>query len=488
MADPCRKVFNAQAIGGVWSQWYVAREAMLEKRASVTISWRAIGEFDALARVRYYKDGEQVEEALLNGQTVQTTDAGKVEVQFKGGSGIPLLGSGLEVTTSWCKLLEPDRDNFLQRLFYDILKRRGPPSGSSAPIGPLGNDEAPAWETRAALERPKEPMLARQLQNRPIQYTSLVHVQEAEPDAAPPLIDLGKGFSIVELTETQTTFRYQGRQKFLGLTAFISATARMAREKLEEDMFTPADLTILNFIAEIQFKKEGAYEGIIGYRVDNEKGFEAGRGSVTVQNLFRLDLFLAGLTEDGFVAQFAVETGKKLAVAIPIGTTGFAVQGFSGHFAHKYEPSLELEEIENVTPTELSEWVENTHDNPLTAWRPATSQRGTSGGAGLFCDVVTLADNGYLVKIARVGFGYLTLGPIIYFTGDLSVLDNDIAETTGFINLGTKDFLFQTAFNINIPPNSDFVVFSGSGSTTGRASFSNPKSWYLQLWYRGTSY
>lgn len=172
-------------------------------------------------------------------------------------------------------------------------------------------------------------------------------------------------------------------------------------------------------------------------------------------------------------------------VRIPLGTTGLALTGFTGSFAHNFEPILKVDDDDPKNPTAVDyiNWAKRAGDSEqeLDIWRPATRNGPYRGGLGLTCDIVTL--DGYLLRFQKVGFGFLSFGPVIVFGGRGRFLDSAITTVNAMacIDFGSGSLALSAGAQVRIPPEKSFVIIDATGGMDAFISTRDPQSSYFNL-------
>jgi len=187
------------------------------------------------------------------------------------------------------------------------------------------------------------------------------------------------------------------------------------------------------------------------------------------------DAFIGGISKDGFEL-----TLGELPVCIPLGSTGLAISGITGTYASNFFPRLGSPPPANPTAKTFLEWSRN-QSSQLDAWGPKSGAE----GIGLACTLITLADQGKLLRFKKAGF-LLVSPPLVVMVGGMGVLlDADAAQLdmTGVIDFGDQTFYSDMSATVKLPPedSNGFYILSAQGSMETFLSFSDPWSSYFNL-------
>jgi hypothetical protein len=289
-------------------------------------------------------------------------------------------------------------------------------------------------------------------------------------------------FVVVEHDRAANKIKLQlrGTYPLLGQSAFVR-TRFQFKDQLTAKA-EPEDFTLLSFMAEIHVKKDPMYECSLGYGYDVEpKPYSVGRGMIDLLGPgIRLDIFLGGLSDDGIA--LAISVGFP--VVIPLGSSGLGICGIGGSFAHNFEPVLDPNSSVNKpdpTARDYVNWAKRDTGDELDLWRPASPDGSSRGGLGINCDIVTL--DGYLLRFHKVGFAYLSYGPVVIFGGSGIFLSSDVCKVDALTALdfrsGTADV--SAAASIQIIPDGDWRVIEAAGGMDMFLSASSPGQSYFNL-------
>jgi hypothetical protein len=117
----------------------------------------------------------------------------------------------------------------------------------------------------------------------------------------------------------------------------------------------------------------GAFDTTVGMGYDDTTTppYSVARFRLRLKGLgITFDAFLGGLDDRGFELSIG-----ELPVCVPLGTTGLAISGISGTYAHNFAPRL-LGDPPNPTPNDYVSWSRKQQQvNALDTWKPQGGSR-----------------------------------------------------------------------------------------------------------------
>jgi hypothetical protein len=85
---------------------------------------------------------------------------------------------------------------------------------------------------------------------------------------------------------------------------------------------------------------------------------------------------------------------------VPLGASGFALQGIGGTFAHQFTARLDPKsdkvpvDIPNVQANNYVRWASAERGQPMDAWLPVPRGKREAGGFGLRTDIIDMPSCG----------------------------------------------------------------------------------------------
>lgn len=229
-------------------------------------------------------------------------------------------------------------------------------------------------------------------------------------------------------------------------------------------------------VGDLKISKKNVFEAnlAIGY----DKGVWLGRGTMKVLPAgFGLDLFLGGLSDRGMMIGLDID----LPAPIPLGTTGLGLSGMGGDFAYNFVARLESAGVPLPDPNakDYVAWARNTE---VDRWKPGPIEE-TAVGVGIRTDLITLADNGYVIKLEPIGLAVLTPGPVFILGGVGKLVSTDSARIEGYlaVDIGSASLALGMGVHIKIPKSGDAILVDATGTLDAFFSFANPSLWYVNL-------
>lgn len=229
-------------------------------------------------------------------------------------------------------------------------------------------------------------------------------------------------------------------------------------------------------LGDLKIKKDNLFSANIGFGFD--KGAWKGRGALKIEPAgIDLDIALGGLSDDGLVVDLAAD----LPAPIPIGGTGLGLVGLGGSFAYNFVPRLESsgQPVTDPTGEDYVRWAKNIE--PIDRWIPAPIEKAAMG-IGIRTDLVTLADNGYVLRFEGIGLVFLIPGPVFIFGGKGKLLSTSSAEIDGYtvVDIASKSMALGYGAEIRIPASKPYLV-EAHGTLDAFFSLDDPSAWYINL-------
>jgi len=250
-------------------------------------------------------------------------------------------------------------------------------------------------------------------------------------------------------------------------------------------------------LGDVRISKSGSYEIILGYGFDKgPPAYEAARGKIALKMPpISIDAFLAGSPDDGFVLDFGIGTGadgaSQFPLVIPLGPSGFALQGIGGTFADNFRPNLAPTsdnglEPDRPTAANFVKWAQEQAMKPLDGWRPLKENEGHVGGVGLRTDIIDLPTNGGLIRVRNAGFLAISDGPMVVNGGRGQLLslppDKFYVDLISALDFKSLTYAVMGAAALNLPGDTDeFELISASGAITAQISLKNGRDWFLNV-------
>jgi|HubBroStandDraft_6_1064221.scaffolds.fasta_scaffold00172_19 hypothetical protein len=293
------------------------------------------------------------------------------------------------------------------------------------------------------------------------------------------------------LANQTITLQLRGTYPLLGQSAFVRSRFQFKDEIALSSGPVVSNFKLLSFMAEIKVKKDPLYECALGYGFDLEpRPYSVGRGMIDLVGPgIRLDVFLGGLSDNGIALALSVggsgnAKSTKFPLLIPLGATGLGISGIGGSFAHNFEPILKPDaaaDPPNPTAQDYVSWAKRDTGDELDIWRPASANGAYRGGLGINCDLVTL--DGYLLRFHKVGFAYLSYGPVIFFGGSGIFLQSDICKVDAMaaFDFGSGSVDATAGASIEIPPDGKWKIIEAIGAMEMFLSTSSPGNSFFNL-------
>lgn len=308
----------------------------------------------------------------------------------------------------------------------------------------------------------------------------LAGLEKSKEISSSPLV------KVMDLDDDSITFLIRGEFSFFkgATTAFMRILVKVAKKlKAAPQAFKIDILDWITVIGEVFLGKKDLFEARLGFGYDESGGVGvfSGRGALKVIPAgFAIDLILGGLSDRGAMVGLKVESP----VAIPLGATMLGIKALGGDFAYNFVARLEDNGVAVVNPA-AKDYV---HWAVLGAsadrWKAGPTDE-TAVGVGIRCDLVTLFDQGRVLKLIDAGVAVLTPGPVFILGGAGKVMLG-IADAKGYlaVDIPSASIALGVLVSLLFPPKEMDVtdggdIVKGSGQLDAFFSFSDPASWYL---------
>ena len=159
-------------------------------------------------------------------------------------------------------------------------------------------------------------------------------------------------------------------------------------------------------IGDVTLKKENVFEARLAFGYDERDGEGVFRGAGALRVIpagFGLDVSLGGLDERGAVLGLKIDSP----VAIPLGSTGLGLKAIGGDFAYNFIARLDYKGSPVPSPNAANyvDWAANA--SAMEKWKPGPRNL-TAVGVGVRTDIVTVADQGRLIKLTDAGLAQIS--------------------------------------------------------------------------------
>ncbi|MHC3993870.1 hypothetical protein ACXWTF_03520 [Thiomicrolovo sp. ZZH C-3] len=238
-------------------------------------------------------------------------------------------------------------------------------------------------------------------------------------------------------------------------------------------------ITIIEWITvmgDLKIRKKKVFNAQLGLGYDD--GVWMGHGALKIEPAgFGLDLFLGGLSDRGVMIGLDVD----LPAPVPLGSTGLGLAGMGGDFAYNFIARLEKNGLP-VTDPAANDYVRWAKNKELDRWQAGPIDQ-TAVGVGIRTDLVTLADNGYVLKLEPIGLAVLTPGPVFILGGTGKLISSDSAQVEGYIvvDIASASMALGMGVKVNIPKDGKTYLLRANGVLDAFFSFENPTTWYINL-------
>ncbi|MCO6478091.1 MAG: hypothetical protein J5I94_15785 [Phaeodactylibacter sp.] len=203
---------------------------------------------------------------------------------------------------------------------------------------------------------------------------------------------------------------------------------------------------------------------------------------------FGFEIFLGGVSDRGIMLGIDV----FLPAPIPLGPTGFGLNGLGGDYAHNFKPRLDFisaeeepilsveEDPESTEVPAAVRYVQWARSEDLDRWVAADLNE-TTVGIGLrayFCDVPS---TGTIILLDPLGFSVLTPGPVIILGGRGILLRQDSMtfDSYAVIDIENGSFSLGGAVTLEFPEDPKIVDVKGFFNSF--ISFKEPKTWFINV-------
>jgi len=244
-------------------------------------------------------------------------------------------------------------------------------------------------------------------------------------------------------------------------------------------------------VGDLKISKKKVFNANLGFGYDN--GSWSGRGALKIlpPHGFGLDIYLGGLSERGAMVGLSID----LPAPIPLGSTGLGLAGMGGDFAYNFIARLEKDGLPVTDPTaeDYVRWAQNIE--VLDRWEPGLIDQ-TSVGVGLNTDLITLADNGYVIKLEPIGLAVLTPGPVFVLGGAGKLLSTKSVCLKGYlaVDIASASLALGMGAGLRIPKPKNALdacadgfdkkekyLIDASGTLDTFFSFKKGSLWYVNF-------
>ena len=314
--------------------------------------------------------------------------------------------------------------------------------------------------------------------------TKLKELQEEvgkeKPLSSSPLVRVSNYTTTTDPEVDHITFLIRGRVPlFKGVESVfmrVEVTASTDIDLMTGD-FPIAIVDWITVIGDLKISKKNVFSAQLGLGYDD--GVWMGRGAVKIEPAgFGLDLYLGGLSDRGVMIGLAID----LPAPIPLGSSGLGLSGMGGDFAYNFIARLEKAGLP-VTDPAADDYVTWARDvEVLNRWETGPIDQ-TVVGVGINTDLVTLMDNGYVLKLAPIGLAVLTPGPVFVLGGVGKLLSSDSARLEGYIvvDIASASMALGMGVQVKIPKEGKTYLLRAEGVLDAFFSFKHPSAWYINL-------
>jgi len=313
-------------------------------------------------------------------------------------------------------------------------------------------------------------------------------VGSPKPLSSSPLVRVSAYTTTADLDVDHITFLVRGRVPlFKGVESVfmrVEVTVSTDIDLLSGDW--PIEIVDWHtIIGDLKISKKNVFSANLGFGYDD--GVWMGRGALKILPAgFGLDVYLGGLSDRGAMVGLSID----LPAPIPLGSSGLGLAGMGGDFAYNFIARLEESGISVTDPTakHYVDWARNVE--VLDRWEAGPIDQ-TAIGIGINTDLITLADNGHVIKLEPIGLAVLTPGPVFILGGVGVLLSSDKARIEGYVvvDVASKSMALGLGVQIMIPkPKSgssykegEKYLVEAKGTLDAFFSFENPSTWFVNL-------
>lgn len=314
--------------------------------------------------------------------------------------------------------------------------------------------------------------------------TKLKELQEEvgkeKPLSSSPLVRVSNYTTTADPDVDNITFLIRGRVPlFKGVeSVFMRVEITVSTDiDLMSGDFPITIVDWITVIGDLKISKKKVFSAQLGLGYDD--GVWMGRGAVKILPAgFGLDLYLGGLSDRGAMIGLAID----LPAPIPLGSSGLGISGMGGDFAYNFIARLEKAGLPVNDPA-ANDYVTWARDvEVLNRWEAGPIDK-TAVGVGINTDLVTLADNGYVLKLEPIGLAVLTPGPVFILGGIGKLLTSDSAKLEGYIvvDIASASMAMGMGVQVKIPKEGKTYLVRAEGVLDAFFSFMNPSVWYINL-------
>jgi len=313
-------------------------------------------------------------------------------------------------------------------------------------------------------------------------------VGKPKPLSSSPLVRVSSYTATVDPDVDHITFLVRGRVPlFKGVESVfmrVEVTVSTDIDLLSGDW--PIEIVDWHtIIGDLKISKKNVFSANLGFGYDD--GVWLGRGAIKILPAgFGLDVYLGGLSDRGAMIGLSID----LPAPIPLGSSGLGLAGMGGDFAYNFIARLEESGIPVTDPTakHYVDWARNVE--ALDRWEVGPIEQ-TAVGIGINTDLITLADNGHVIKLEPIGLAVLTPGPVFILGGVGKLLNTNSARIEGYVavDVASHSMALGLGVNVMIPKpkegssfkkNEKYLV-NAKGTLDAFFSFDNPSAWFVNL-------
>lgn len=284
--------------------------------------------------------------------------------------------------------------------------------------------------------------------------------------------------AVTSTTATTVTFLVRGRMKFFGgaVSPFTRIEVTISKN-IPSNLDPPIKITNWHtVIGDLQISKKNTFKAELGFGWDKDAWLGRGMFKILPAKL-GLDVLLGGLSDRGLMVGLDVD----FPAPVPLGSTGLGLAGVGGDFAYNFVPRLEKAGATIASPTAVDyvTWAKNPE---LDRWLQGPIDK-TAVGTGIRADLLTLADNGYLVKLEPIGLAVLIPGPVFILGGKGQLVKTDSAKIEGYlaVDIPSESIALGLGVEVKIPKEGQLILLHAQGTLDAFFSFRDPSLWYVNF-------
>lgn len=249
-------------------------------------------------------------------------------------------------------------------------------------------------------------------------------------------------------------------------------------------------------VVDLNFKREKCFSGGIALGYDSPNKTWLGRGQIKIIPIdMGLEIF-GGLNEWGAIFGLTAEWP----VPLQLGPTGLGLKGIGGELACNFYPRLEKsappvgefpttlepkptddligEQITETNAKDFVDWARRSRD--IDRWQPAPIEMCASG-IGIHGILVTIAANGKIFRLDKLGFAFISPGPVFILGGFGSIFETPTLEGYAAADLESGSIALGLYWDVQFTEKGDKSLFKATGLVEGFFSFEDPRLWYLNF-------